>query len=121
MRLLQTGTLILWMSIPLACGNQLVEFGRGDTSGSSDPDGGAGTESPPTVIATGPSNAATSVSVNEQIGVTFSIDRNQACAATRADRAGPQDAAVNSTATSISRSTPRRRGRSITTDCHDAT
>jgi len=72
MRLLQTGTLILLMAIPPACGDQLVEFGRGDTSGSIDPDGGAGTGSPPTVIATGPSNAATNVSVNEQIRVTFS-------------------------------------------------
>ncbi|HEX7838007.1 MAG TPA: ice-binding family protein [Kofleriaceae bacterium] len=75
MRLLQTGTLILLMSIPSACGDQLVEFGLGDASGSSNPDGDGGTSStgsPPTVIATGPSNAATNVSINEQIGVTFS-------------------------------------------------
>jgi ice-binding like protein/Big-like domain-containing protein len=73
MRLLQTTTLLLFASIPFACGDQLVEFGRGGTSGSGDPDGGSSsTGAPPTVIATGPLNAATNVSVNEQIGVTFS-------------------------------------------------
>lgn len=75
MRLIQIATLLLFTSIPFACGDQLVEFGRGDTSGSSDPDGGGGSSStgaPPTVLATGPSNAATNVSVNEQIAVTFS-------------------------------------------------
>jgi hypothetical protein len=75
MRLLQTATLLLLTSIPFACGDQLVEFGRGAVSGSGDPDGGGGSSSagaPPTVIATGPSSAATNVSVNEQIDVTFS-------------------------------------------------
>lgn len=32
MRLLQTATLLLFTSIPFACGDQLVEFGRGGTS-----------------------------------------------------------------------------------------
>jgi hypothetical protein len=64
MRVLQTGALLLLIATPLACGDQLVEFDR---------DGGtSGTASRPTVIATGPSNAATNVSINEQIGVTFS-------------------------------------------------
>jgi len=67
MRLVQSLALLLFTSIPLACGDQLVEFGRGDTNGSGDPDG-----TPPTVFATGPSNAATNVSINEQIAVTFS-------------------------------------------------
>jgi hypothetical protein len=73
-RTLHTAALILFMSIPFACGDQLVEFGRGDTNGSGGPDGGgsSSTGAPPTVVATGPSNAATNVSVNEQIAVTFS-------------------------------------------------
>jgi hypothetical protein len=73
MRLLSTATLILLMSLPAACGDQLVEFGRGPGNGSDNPDdGSSGTATPPTVVATGPSNAAANVSINEQIGVMFS-------------------------------------------------
>jgi Ice-binding-like/Bacterial Ig-like domain len=78
MRVRQIGMLILLMSIASACGDQLVEFGLVDASGSGGPNGDAGdagdasTRSPPTVIATNPSNAATNVSVNEQVTVTFS-------------------------------------------------
>jgi ice-binding like protein len=48
MRLLHNATLILLLSIPSACGDQLVEFGRGPGTGSDNPDaGGTGTGNPP--------------------------------------------------------------------------
>ena len=48
MRLLHDATLILLLSMPSACGDQLVEFGRGPGTGSDNPDaGGTGTGNPP--------------------------------------------------------------------------
>jgi ice-binding like protein/Big-like domain-containing protein len=71
MTLLRTATLLLLISIPSACGDQLVEFGRGPGAGNPDA-GSSGTGAPPTVLSTGPSRGAANVSVNEQIAVTFS-------------------------------------------------
>jgi Ice-binding-like/Bacterial Ig-like domain len=71
MRFLPTATLVALMSLPPACGEQLVEFGLGDDNGPGS-DAGTSTGTPPTVVATGPSNAATNVSINKQIAATFS-------------------------------------------------
>jgi hypothetical protein len=71
MKLLQTGTLVLLMAVPTACGSQLVEFGNDDTGDLVD-GGDPGTGNRPTVIATGPLNAALNVSVNKKVAATFS-------------------------------------------------
>ena len=73
MKTLPTGTLILLMFAAPACGNQLVEFGRGDNPNGGDVDAGnPGGNNPPTVIATGPSNAAANVSITRRVDATFS-------------------------------------------------
>jgi hypothetical protein len=73
MKSLYTGTMFLALS---ACGHQLVEFAGTDGGGSGNPDGqtlhpdAAGAR--PSVISTGPANAATNVSVTKRIDATFS-------------------------------------------------
>ena len=71
MRLLHTATWIALLAAASACGRQLVEFGLPDASGP-DVDAGNAAGTPPTVIATGPVNAATNVSINKQVAATFS-------------------------------------------------
>lgn len=71
MKILHTGTLLLLMSVAPACGRQLVEFGN-DAGGGPVDSGDPGTGTRPTVIATGPSNAALNVSVNKKVAATFS-------------------------------------------------
>jgi hypothetical protein len=74
MKTLQIGTLLVLASLASACGDQLVEFGLVDAGGPN-PDGadaGNTAGGPPTVIATGPLNAAANVSVNKKVSATFS-------------------------------------------------
>jgi hypothetical protein len=77
MKTLQIGTLLVLMSsFAPACGNQLVEFGRDHNGDPGDPNGvDAGNPAagePPTVIATGPLNAAANVTINKRVSATFS-------------------------------------------------
>lgn len=76
MRTLQISMLLVLMSLAPACGNQLVEFGLDDGDAPANPNGvDAGDPAvgaPPTVIATGPLNAAANVSINRKISATFS-------------------------------------------------
>ena len=73
MNALKTGGLFLLASIMLtACGDQLVEFALDGAPGP-DPGADAGdTGNRPTVIATGPADDASNVSVNKRVTATFS-------------------------------------------------
>ena len=71
MSVLQAATLFLAISVAPACGRQLVEFGLTD-AGAGNPDGSANPGAAPTVVSTGPVNAAINVSINKHIAATFS-------------------------------------------------
>ena len=83
MRILETAAMLAAISLVPACGHQLVEFALADANGTGADASGTGVDarrtdagsnsvSPPTVIATGPSNLATNVALGEHLDATFS-------------------------------------------------